>query len=199
MGVGAALANALRGGDEVVAIFLGDGALNEGVFFEALNFAALKRLRVLFVCEDNGLAIHSRTLEREGYEAIAAIVRQYRCDVYSSESTVAAEIHKLTVTALEGIRQTGRPAFLHLRYCRYLEHVGINEDYDFGYRSREEVDVWRRKDPVALQRELAVKEISSEAVKRLEQELDRQVSASVQRAEALEFPLSDQLYTDVMP
>src|SRR3989338_5288085 len=68
--VGAALANAYRKSNDVVTFFFGDGAVEEGVFWESLNFACLKNLRVLFVCEDNGLAIHTPAKERQGFQSI---------------------------------------------------------------------------------------------------------------------------------
>jgi pyruvate dehydrogenase E1 component alpha subunit len=199
VGAGAALANKLRGGKEVVAAFFGDGAIDEGVFFETLNFAALRRLRMLFVCEDNGLAIHAHAAERHGYDNIEDIARQFHCDVYSSDSTVAAELYDLTARALLQVRETGRPAFMHLKYYRYLEHVGINEDFKFGYRSRADLELWQARDPVAVQRPLAVRETSIAEVEALERGIDRQILDSIAAAEAAPFPSPDELYTDVMP
>jgi len=195
---GAALSNKLRGERRVVATFFGDGAIDEGVFFETLNFAALKRLRVLFVCEDNGLAIHSPAIERHGYDNIARIVRQFRCDVYESESTVAADIYDLTREALVTMRETSRPAFMHLKYCRYKEHVGPGEDFQAGYRSKSEYEAWLERDPVVVQRLLAVRETSRERVVDLEQRIDAQIAQSITLAEQADFPAPGDLYTHVL-
>ena len=196
--VGAALANRVRGGDQIVAVFFGDGAIDEGVFFESLNFACLKRLKVLFVCEDNDLAIHSRSSERHGYESITDIVRQYHCDVYSSRSTIASEIRALSLKAIERVRTTGRPAFLHLHYYRYREHVGILEDYESGYRVREELEEWLERDPIKLQRVLAIQESNMARVEEVEALVNNQILDSIRRAEQSPFPSSDELLTDVL-
>lgn len=199
VGVGAALANKIRGERNVVAVFFGDGAIDEGVFFESLNFAALKQLRVLFVCEDNGLAIHSNAKDRHGYDRITEIVKGYHCDVYHSESTVASELCELTDKALLKIRETGRPGFMHLKYYRYKEHVGIFEDFKFGYRPRAELEAWEKRDPVVVQRPLAVNFAGEAAVHALEQSIDAQILESIKVSEASPFPGAEELYGDVLP
>lgn len=199
VGVGAALANKIRGDRNVVAVFFGDGAIDEGVFFESMNFAALRQLRVLFVCEDNGLAIHSNARDRHGYERIIDVVKGYHCDTYSSESTVASELSDLTESALLKIRETGRPGFMHLKYYRYKEHVGIFEDFKFGYRHRAELEAWEKRDPVTVQRPLAVQIAGESSVASLEQEIDAQILRSIAISEASPFPGADELYGDMMP
>jgi TPP-dependent pyruvate/acetoin dehydrogenase alpha subunit len=119
------------------------------------------------------------------------VASQFDCDTYESDSTDAEEIHTLATEAAEKMRSTKRPAFLRLRWYRYLEHVGINEDFDAGYRSREDFLKWQKVDPIALQRRKLLQHrlISEGGIKELEATLDRQVEAGVQSAKAA--PLSD--------
>ncbi len=191
--VGAAFANKMAGNGKVVAVFFGDGAIDEGAFWESLNMACLKELPVLFVCQDNGYAVHNPAQSRHGYASIAAIVEGFRCNVFSSDSTDVAEIHGLALEALEAMAANRRPCFLHLKYYRYLEHVGVFEDFKAGYRPREEFEQWLAGDPVALQRQRLASSLGEDEVRKLEQEIDAGVLASKEKAQKAPFPDLSQL------
>ena len=196
--VGAAFANREMKKDRVVAVFFGDGAIDEGVFWESLNSACVLKIPLLFVCEDNGFAVHVPKPLRHGYGSITEIVSRFECDVYTSESTDPEAIYQLTERAIKQMREVKRPAFLHLKYYRYLEHVGVNEDFSQGYRDRKEFERWKVNDPVELQRKKLVRLTSEAEVKKLEQAIDRQVTESVKRAGQAPFPKPGELYEDVL-
>ena len=196
--VGAAFANRAQRNGKVVAVFFGDGAIDEGVFWESLNIACLMGLPVLFVHEDNGYAVHTPGHLRHGYDSIADIAEQFRASVFRSESTDAREIHELSAHALSDIKGSGRPSFLYLRYYRYLEHVGVSEDFKAGYRAREEFTAWERRDPVRLMRERLATSMSEHAVAALEREVDDQVSGSRRAAQAAPLPAAEVAYEDVL-
>ena len=191
--LGAAFANKMTNNGGTVAVFFGDGAIDEGVFWESLNFACLKKLQVLFVCEDNGYAVHVPAAERHGYASIAKIVERFDCDVYESASTDVEEIYRLAMRAIAGTHRQDRPAFLHLKYYRYLEHVGVFEDFKAGYRPKDEYDRWFAADPVRLQREKLFRFGAGGEVKRMEKAIDEQVNKSVARAKEAQFPGIQQL------
>lgn len=200
LALGAALAARYRKSGGRACAFFGDGAIDEGVFWESLNFASARRLPVLFVCEDNGLAIHARAEQRHGYDSIADVVARYRCAVFRSESTDAAELRDLAREALERIDRDGAPAFLHLRCYRFVEHVGIEEDrrFDLPYRDRAEFEHWQRKDPVAvLRRRVEAEGAAPERIAALERAIDASVAAAVERARAGRFPPPEVVAEDV--
>ncbi len=85
-----------------------------------------------------------------------------------------------------------------MKYYRYLEHVGVNEDFAQGYRDRKEFEQWRASDPVELQRRKLLRWYAEADVKRLEEAIDRQVAESVKRAEQAPFPKPAELYQDVL-
>lgn len=90
------------------------------------------------------------------------------------------------------------PCFMHLRYYRYLEHVGVNEDFDAGYRSREEFEEWYKKDPIKLQREKILSHSIGEAeVLRVEKEIDSKVENSLKLAKEAPFAEDNELYRGV--
>ena len=98
--VGAAFANRRQGNGKVVAVFFGDGAVDEGVFWESLNAACLWKLPVLFICEDNGLAVHTPKEVRHGYSDLSEIVAQYRCSVFRDDTTDVERIHDLDIKSV---------------------------------------------------------------------------------------------------
>lgn len=196
--LGAAWANKHQKNGRRVAVFFGDGAIDEGVFFESVNYAALERLPILFVCEDNGLAIHTHAHARHGYDSIGKVIEQFRCHVASSESSDPAEIRGLAARALAQHAETGRPAFLHLRCHRYLEHVGIAEDYEEGYRSRGEYEEWLAKDPIALvRRRLIANGLAKDAIDAIDRAIDASLDEAIAKARQAPFPRREALHEDV--
>jgi TPP-dependent pyruvate/acetoin dehydrogenase alpha subunit len=196
--LGAAYASRQNKHDRVVAVFFGDGAIDEGVFWESINIACGMRLPVLFVCEDNDFAVHVPRSQRHGYRSITDIVSRFECGVFSSDSTDPEVIYELAGKAIAALRDSGEPSFLHLKYYRYLEHVGVNEDFNQGYRDRSEFERWRGKDPVELQRAKLLQWLTEGEIKRAEAAIDRQVEESVRRAEQAPFSSPAELYEDVL-
>ncbi len=196
--VGAAFANKQKGNGKLVTVFFGDGAVDEGAFWESLNVACLMKLPVLFVCEDNGFAVHTATSKRQGYASITDIVSKFNCNVSKESTTDTEVIYKLTCQAIKLIKTTQMPCFMHLRYYRYLEHVGVNEDFDAGYRSREEFEEWYKKDPVNSQRKKLLQQgIKEEEIIKLEREIDNQIENSIRLAKEAPFAGVSELYKGV--
>jgi TPP-dependent pyruvate/acetoin dehydrogenase alpha subunit len=196
--VGAAFANKQRGNGKIVAVFFGDGALDEGDFWESLNVACLMKLPILFVCEDNGFAVHTPTSKRQGYASITDIVSRFNCNVLREKTTDVEIIYGLTLKAIESIKTTQMPCFMHLRYYRYLEHVGVNEDFDAGYRSREEFEEWCKVDPVNLQRKkLLNHNIKEEELIKVEREIDNRIENSLRSAKEALFADPGELYRGI--
>lgn len=196
--IGAAFANKIKKNNKITAVFFGDGAIDEGNFWESLNVASLMKLPILFICEDNGFAIHTPVSERHGYKSIADIVSKFNCNVFQEETTDVKTIYDLTSQAIESIKKTHFPCFLHLKYYRYLEHVGIKQDFNAGYRSQEEFEKWYKKDPVNLQRKKLLKlGIKQEELSSLEKEIDEQVKNSISLAKKAGLAGINQVYQDI--
>ena len=195
---GAAYANKIKKNGKMVAVFFGDGAIDEGVFWESLNSACVMKLPVLFVCEDNDIAVHIPGKERHGYRSISEIVERFDCKVFTSDSTDAEVIHNLTLDALKAIRDSGRPSFMYLKYFRYLEHVGVNEDFNQGYRDRAEYEKWRAKDPVDLQRAKLLQWCKEDEIRKIESDIEARIEQSIKKADAAPFSAAKELYEDVL-
>lgn len=186
--VGAAFANKRENNGKIVSVFFGDGAVEEGVFWESMNIACLMRLPILFICEDNGLAVHTFFSERRGYSSIVDIISRFKCSVFSEAAADAEAVYDLACKAKESVRTAQMPCFIHLKYYRHLEHVGINEDFDAGYRNREESERHLAADPVSAQRKkLLDTGCGADEVKKIEQDIDRKINDSVAKAKAAPF------------
>lgn len=196
--VGAAFANKCQANKKVVAAFFGDGAVDEGAFWESFNIACAMKLPVLFVCEDNGYAVHIPAAQRHGYKSITDIAAQFSCDVFGAETTDAELIFQKSQQAVASIRANMRPAFLYLKYYRHLEHVGINEDFDQRYRSRDEFEPWSKIDPVDLAREKLQQWLTESEIGSIEGAIRARVADSVKKAIDASYPASTELYEDVL-
>ncbi|MBI4179513.1 thiamine pyrophosphate-dependent dehydrogenase E1 component subunit alpha [bacterium] len=197
MAVGAAFANRVRRTDKAIVVFFGDGALDEGVFWESFNTACVLKLPMIFICEDNGLAPHTLKVDRQGYPAIHKVLERFNCLTFRNETTDVEEIHSLALKAGLLAREQQLPVFLHLHYYRYLEHVGVNEDFDQGYRTRDEFEKWYKVDPINLQRKRLVEMNLEKEVSDVENQVREQVDRSIALAKAAPFPDKADLFKGV--
>ncbi|MDO8461996.1 MAG: thiamine pyrophosphate-dependent dehydrogenase E1 component subunit alpha [Deltaproteobacteria bacterium] len=195
---GAALANAYRKSNEIVTVFFGDGAVEEGVFWESLNFACFRQLRILFVCEDNDLAIHTATKDRQGFKSILEAVSGFRCHGGSAEGNDVQSVIKSTHQLLKKIVDDPKPAFLHASYYRFLEHVGPKEDFNAGYRKRPDPEEMDRFDPVIrFEKELCQNGCNANELDAIKKEMEAKIARSVAAAQLAPFPAPEELYKDV--
>ncbi len=187
--VGAALAAKRLKTKQVIVVAFGDGATDEGVYHESLNFAALHKLPVVFLLENNGLAVHSRISARHSFDTIEH-ARVYGLPAMRlPDGHDFMKVHEVFSGIVSEVRQSGLPYFVEIQTCRYREHVGINEDYDAGYRSCEELDTWKVKDPLILNQQLVAKYRAA-----IVQEIDD----AVEFAETSRWPGREHLLSDVI-
>ncbi len=186
--VGAALALKRRADSRIAVAAFGDGATEEGVYHESLNFASLKNVPVLFVCENNRLAVHSHLATRHAYRIVEHAASFGVEGRRVEEGWNMEAVRDATAAAVEHVRK-GKPYLLEIMTARYMEHVGVAEDFHFQYRSRAEIDAWKQRDPLILDRAL-VDALSEELL----QEIDEAVAYAEQSAE----PSKADLLTDII-
>ena len=145
VGVGAAFGSRLKGEKRVVTIFFGEGATEEGVFAECLNFAALKNLPILFVCENNLYSVYSPLEVRQPKErSIPLLAEAHGIFALQGKGNSLNEVAILTQKALEHIRSGRGPALLELSTYRFREHCGPAID---PYQPPKELQLWQDEDP----------------------------------------------------
>lgn len=198
LAIGAAYANQQSDPGRVVAVFFGDGATDEAAFWESLNIACVMELPVLFVCEDNDLAVHTRKAQRQGFKSLPDVVRQYDCLVFEDDTNDVESIYTLTREAIDQVTQKGMPAFLNIHTYRYLEPCGTTMDSEAPYRSSEEDAYWKSKDCISSQRQrLRDHGFDEREIIELEASIDASVEASVAAAKASPHPDPETLYYGV--
>jgi TPP-dependent pyruvate/acetoin dehydrogenase alpha subunit len=149
VGTGLGMAAKLESNDAISIVYLGDAAVEEGVFYESANFAAVRELPVLYVCENNGFSVYTgfperQPVERKIHEMVAALgVESSSVSSYQLSSLIEG-----VKSAVEYVRHTGKPFFLEVETARYLEHCGPNDDSHLGYRDVPALERLKKKDPM---------------------------------------------------
>lgn len=179
----------------IVASFFGDGATEEGVFYESLNFAALKRLPILFICENNGYAIHTHQTRRQASSNIVGRAAAFGMPAERIENNDILKVHERVSAAADRLRagQASGPFFFECETYRWKEHVGPGEDFHLGYRGENEAQPWVEHDQVRRLAEL-VPAVRREAI---EAEVEAEIRDAFAAAEAAPFPEPAELFTDV--
>lgn len=154
IGTGLALAARLRGQPRVSVVFFGDGAADEGVLYESVNFAMLRRLPVVYVFENNGYSVCSRVAARQaGDNVFHSLGARLPSAVVDGNDVLA--VHDTARQAVTRARAGQGPSFLECRTYRILGHAGCAAQDAAGYRSAEEVRDWKARCPLArLERRL---------------------------------------------
>jgi pyruvate dehydrogenase E1 component alpha subunit len=183
LAVGLALADRMQGRNRVTACFFGDGAVAEGEFHECLNLAALWRLPVLFCCENNFYAMGTALHRHQAQTDLALRAATYGIAAWAVDGMDVLAVEEAARAAALALREGGAPVFLELRTYRFRAHSMYDPEL---YRSKEEVERWKKRDPIpALTRRLE-EEAGLEAaeLERLEAEVAAEIADAIEFAEA---------------
>ena len=200
VGVGLALSAQLKGTDQISCIFLGDGAVEEGVFYESVNFAAVRKLPVLFICENNLYSVYSPLSVRQPQgRSIAKMVEAMGIEVGIGEGSDILASQQLMRQAVNKVRSGSAPYFLEFSTYRWREHCGHSFDNDIGYRTQEEFLEWQTKDPLMLlENNLSgVGSNLSQQLKTIKAAVNLEVQTGFEFAETSPFPLQSEAYQSV--
>jgi TPP-dependent pyruvate/acetoin dehydrogenase alpha subunit len=191
--VGYAYAVKHRRQNALVVSFFGDGATEEGVFAESLNFAVLKNLPIIFVCENNQYAIHSHQARRQGTPAICERALALGLPAERIEQNDVLRLFTRFQEVSARVRAGAGPWFFEVMTYRWKEHVGPNDDYHLGYRTDADARHWKDNDQVQRLGDLLEPEERDD----IESEVDAEIAAAFAFAENSEFPDATELYADV--
>jgi TPP-dependent pyruvate/acetoin dehydrogenase alpha subunit len=155
IGVGASFGAMLQDRSAVTVIFFGDAATETGVFHESVNFAAIHRLPVLFVCENNLYSVNTPLAERQpANRTITELVRGHGIKTSQHDGQLVEVVDAAAAETIAHLRTKGGPALLEFMTYRWLEHCGPLGDLHLGYRSQDEFDLWVARCPIRLHRKL---------------------------------------------
>jgi TPP-dependent pyruvate/acetoin dehydrogenase alpha subunit len=194
--VGAAFGSTMRNENRVVVPFFGDGATEEGVFHESINFAALNRLPVVFVCENNLYSVYSHISSRQAANReIYSIAQGHGVESFQADGNNVVEIYELTRSAVERARTGCGPTFLEFKTYRWLEHCGYDDDDHLGYRQSGELAQWQARCPIQkLQSDLLDNgSVSPDQLRKIATDIDAEIDAAFEFANRSPFPEEGQV------
>ncbi len=182
------------GQQRVVVSVFGDGGTEEGCFYETINFAALHQLPIIFVCENNRLAIHTPIEKRWATERLCERVATYDIATHRIDDADVFKVRDTIARALHHIRkENGGPIFIECATYRWLEHVGPHDDHDDSYRDTEEYKRWQENDQILR----LGKMLDEQTRKRLDDEITAEIRDAEEYAEKSPYPSAEELYTHV--
>jgi len=190
---GYALAQKMRGDEAVTVCFFGEGAADEGVFYESINFAALRRLPILFVCENNQYAIYSHVSARMAGYGLTERVRAYGIPCEKDETGDFLQIYGAAGRAIKDVRNGLGPRFIEIATTRWRDHVGPGEDRHYQYRPDDQLDEAIANDPVKRLGGM----LDEKTRAGIARDVEKEIGEAIAFAEASAFPEDKDVHDDV--
>ncbi len=187
---GAALASVLKKDNRVSVAFFGDAAVEEGVIYESINFAMLKKLPVIYVCENNLYSVFSHLSKRQAQDNIYRRFTGLSIPSYLVDGNNVIEVYRMAKKAIAQARDGGGPSFIECRTYRLRDHHGTGSGVEAGYRTQEEVDEWAAKCPVKNYQRLLLEQklLTATETERFAAAIDREVEEAFKFAQASPLP-----------
>ena len=199
--VGAALGSVLQGNDRVAVPFFGDGASNEGAFHESINLAAIWKLPVVFLCENNQYAVSSSFKKMVASDNISDRSAAYNIPGVLVDGQDCIAMYEAVSAAVERARAGDGPSLVEGRTYRYYDHsLGLGRIVRGGsYRDDEEVEQWMQRDPINIHKErLLSQNIATQAeIDQIDTETQQQIDGATQFARESPYPEPEALFEDM--
>lgn len=199
LAVGTALASAMKRDGRVSVAFFGDGAVDGGAFHESLNFASLKKLPVIFICENNFYATNSPISSRQPHDNIAKRAEGYGIPGIQVDGNDVLEIYRVSKEAVERARDGKGPTLIECRTYRWKGHVGPDCDYEKGCRPKEELETWMKRCPIEHFKGYLLKNriMTESGIKELTRKIDDEIEEAVIFGKESPFPEKHEVTKDV--
>jgi len=195
IGTGHALAIKMKKEDRVSVVFFGDGAADEGVLYESVNFAILKKLPVVYIYENNQWSVYSHVSARQYGENIFHRTPAKHMFTTIVDGNSVLEVYEAAHEAVERARAGAGPSFVECKTYRMRGHAGAGSDADLGYRTEEEIAAWEEKCPVATFRARLLNDqvISEPQLAEMEKEIDAEIDEAFRFAQQSPLPQKEDL------
>jgi len=196
---GAGWAFKLQNKQNVAVSFFGDGAADEGVLYESLNFVALKKLPVLYVCENNFFASFSKVEARQAVQDIAKRAEAFGVPGKRINGMDVIEVYTHAVEAVNRAREGKGPTLFEALTYRYKGHCGVDDDIDPKLRTDEELCEWKEKNPIDIYKKWLLKKniVTEKQDKEIKKKLNEIINNAVEFGRNSPLPTDDELLTDV--
>lgn len=200
IGTGIGFGLKLSSSQRKVVVYFGDGATEEGVFAESLDFAVLNELPVLFVCENNFYSVYTSLEQRQGQERdLQQICAGYGIKSFFCDGNDVMAIRSTAQDALDYMEKNQKPALIECPTFRWLEHCGPNWDDHLGYRKEGELDTWMAKCPLEHSFNVLKKagHLNEEWLEETKIEINQEIDYAFAFARTNEFPDPESLYDNI--
>ncbi len=193
--VGAALSFKLKKKKNIVVVFFGDAALEEGVYHEAANFASIHNLPIIFVCENNKYSCFTNIENRQPNDDFTRFAKCHKIKSHKMSGNKVMEIFYKTKDIISSIKKNPSPFFLQLDTYRNVEHCGPNNDDYLNYRNNNEISYWLQNDPINLYTEFLKKKkkLSDKTLDKIILKLNKEIDEAFLFAKNDKFPKIDTL------
>lgn len=197
--VGAALSAKMKKTGQVVVSFLGDGAVNMGIFHESLNFASLHQLPIIFACENNCYAMGMPVWKSTSVENIADRAASYSMAGAIVDGNDVLAVYQTAKEAVKLAREQHGPTLIEYKTYRLAGHHHGDPNRGIKYRSKEEMDEWDKKDPIPrFEKELVQTNILTEPeIEQMKKDTDEEIENAVAYARGSAFPELEEALTEV--
>lgn len=200
IGVGSGLTHKLNNSDALSFIFLGDGAIEEGSFYESINFSVVQELPTVYICENNLYSVYTGLNQRQpAGRNIYKMVNGMGIKSVKIKTINVPECLNKTTEVINLARTTKKPVFIEYDTYRWLEHCGPNDDDYLGYRPRGELNKWKEKDPISNLGNVLMSDfgISDSEIQEIHTKIEIEVLAAFNQAKKDKFPTLEQSQMDV--
>jgi pyruvate dehydrogenase E1 component alpha subunit len=198
LALGAALASSIREDGRVTVSFFGDGATGEGVLYECLNFAALKKLPIIFACENNLYSTHMSIDEIRSNRDIFKVGEPFGIDCHKVDGNNVLDVYEAAVQAAEKCRKGQGPVFLEFLTYRLRGHVGPDDNIQGEHtdiRPKTEVENWQKKDPIKNFEKILIEKniLKGEDFKEIRSKIDEEIKDAYVFARESSYPREEDL------
>lgn len=198
LAAGQALASKIKKEKRVTVSFFGDGATNEGVFYESLNLASLYKLPIIFICENNLYSTHMPIRECSANTKIYQIAKAFKMPSFKIDGNNVLEVFETVKKVVDRARQNKGPAFIECLTYRLRGHVGPDDNVQglhTDIRSKKEVETWRKKDPIKKFEELFIENgvINKKNLEEIYQKTNQKIKEAHKFAQKSAFPKKSEL------
>jgi TPP-dependent pyruvate/acetoin dehydrogenase alpha subunit len=194
IGVGVSLGAEMLGEDRLTVIFFGDGAVETGVFHESMNYAMVRELPILFVCENNLYSVNTSLDQRQpAARSIVELAAAYGMQTAQCDGQELDEVYEVAGDLINTIRTERKPAFVEFMTYRWLEHCGPQSDVHLGFRPEGEYEHWQRRDPVLLYEGKLCALTAPADIEGMHEEIESEIDEAVAYAKSSPFPARGEL------
>jgi pyruvate dehydrogenase E1 component alpha subunit len=190
LALGSALNQKRKKSKNITVVFIGDAALEEGIFHECANFASLHNLPILFACENNLFSVYTNIYQRQKDTNLTKYAKTFGIKYSSVDGNKIDKVVTASIKAINYVKSGNGPFFIQMNTYRYLEHCGPAADDHLKYRDIKELNFWKKRDPLDYFRKYLIKNKKFNLRKLNEEDLkiDKIVEHSFKKAEKSSFP-----------